>query len=378
MHVTTKHLPRLDSLRGIAALMVGGFHAGLNGGSTLVGQHVAWILSFFFDGRTGVCIFFVLSGLVLGMSLRRNGTVTMGNYLHFCGRRFFRLYPAYFVSTLFYLLLYAVIRTCLVHGLPIGHGWCDYYSQSAPWSWTHLIANFIFFSQSLNVASWTLKVEAQAAFILPLLHAFSLRFRGKGEVLLLCMLVLLCVFSNSGSTRINLCLFYLGYLIPPLLEILRAARFAEKFENGGWFWLFAMAIAALAGSHLFATSGVGACLGVLMAGLGGTLLLIVILLASSHPIFSILDHRLIKFLGTVSYSFYLFNLLSVDLVERAIYFSMGQVSVATFLNWFIVFSLSSLLCVALASCSFFWVERPAIKLGGFLLPAKSDSSSTVR
>jgi peptidoglycan/LPS O-acetylase OafA/YrhL len=175
----TKHLPRLDSLRGVAALMVGGFHAGLYGGSNLVEQHVAWTLRFFFDGRTGVSIFFVLSGLVLGMSLRRSGSVTPGNYLHFCGRRFFRLYPAYFISTVFYLALYVGIMTCVRHGLPIGYGWCDYYSQSAPLSWAHLVGNFVFADQTLNVASWTLKVEAQAAFILPLFHVYS-TFVGEG------------------------------------------------------------------------------------------------------------------------------------------------------------------------------------------------------
>ena len=203
----TRHLPRLDSLRGIAAFMVGGFHAGLIGIAASGGQNTAWILGFFFDGRTAVSIFFVLSGLVLGMSLRRSGAVTAGNYLHFCGRRFFRLYPAYFISTLFYLMLYVVIWTRTIHGQHIWNGWCDYYARPPRISWAHLVENFCFLNQSLNVATWTLKVEAQAAFILPILHAFSMRFRARGQALLLFALVALSLFAGEGSTRINLTLF---------------------------------------------------------------------------------------------------------------------------------------------------------------------------
>jgi len=361
----TKHLPRLDSLRGIAALMVGGFHACLSGGTMLVGQYLAWMLSFFFDGRTGVSIFFVLSGLVLGMSLRRLGAVTPAAYFHFCGRRFFRLYPAYFVSTLIYVLLYVAIRRCHHKGLPIGHGWCDYYVNSSL-SWTDLIKNFFFLNQYLNVATWTLKVEAQAAFLLPLLHAFSLRFRGRGQALLFVILMGLSLFT-SGSTRINLPLFYLGYMIPPWLHMLRTTRFAERFDKGGM--LFALAIAALAVSHLFANTGMGSHLGCLLAGLGSTLLLIAILMASSHPMFAILDHRLVKFLGLISYSFYLFNLLSVDFVQRIVSYSTGTPGNQTLLDWCLVFYISTLLCAALASFSFYFVERPAIKLGGYLLPS---------
>ena len=363
--MTTKHLPRLDSLRGIAALMVGGFHAGLSAAPATVWHYLALMLGFFFDGRTAVSIFFVLSGLVLGMSLRRLGAVTPAAFFHFCGRRFFRLYPAYAVSTLFYLMLYFAIRNKFHQGQPIGHGWCDYYSTDR-FSSGDLIGNFLFLSQHLNVATWTLKVEAQAALLLPFLHAFSVRFRTRGQALLFVVLAGLCLFSGSGSTRINLPLFYMGYLIPPLLEMWRSTRFAETYAKGGV--LFALAITLLAVPHLFGSMGFGSRFAVLIAGVGSALLLIVILIASSHPVFNLLDHKFVKYLGLISYSYYLFNLLSVDLVQRLIFSPVGIQQAHPFLGWWLIFIVSSLLCAALASVSFHLVERPAVKLGGYLLP----------
>jgi peptidoglycan/LPS O-acetylase OafA/YrhL len=192
--------------------------------------------------------------------------------------------------------------------------------------------------------------------------------------LLLIALAGLCLLTGSGATRINLCLFYLGYLIPSVIEILDARSWGQKFEKDGWLWTLGLAIAGLAAAHLLIGNNMVGRLGVLVAGGGGMLLLLVILQASSHPIFYVLDHHLIKFLGTVSYSFYLFNLLSVDLVERIFYFTVGPASDAILLRWTAVFFLSSLLCLALSTCSFYLVERPAIKLGVLFLPPKNDRS----
>jgi peptidoglycan/LPS O-acetylase OafA/YrhL len=371
--VMTKHLPRLDSLRGIAALMVAGYHAGLVGGGHPVAEHVAWFLRFFFDGRTGVCIFFVLSGLVLGISLRRAGTVTRATYFHFCGRRFFRLYPAYFVSTSFYLALYLGLRFFLVHQLPAGHGWCDYF-QGTPLSLRALGENFYFLNQQLNAASWTLKVEVQAAFLFPFFHLFSLRFRGRSWIPLLAALIAISfAFSSSEGdfTRIYLYLFYLGYLLPNLLDALQALPPARQPCQG---LILGTALTALILSHLFPARGAGTGMGILLAALGSTLLLLSLLRDSSHPIFSVLDHPLIKFLGIVSYSFYLFNLFAVDLTQRLFCLVTGRNPLETAVGWWIVFPVSTLFCFALSVGCFYLVERPGVRLGGHFLPSIGKSA----
>jgi peptidoglycan/LPS O-acetylase OafA/YrhL len=84
-------LPRLDSLRGIAALMVAGFHTLVAGGTPLE-QKIMLGLGFLFDPRIGVCIFFVLSGLVLRH-------VVAAAWARHAGA-FFTLLPAPFVPAL--------------------------------------------------------------------------------------------------------------------------------------------------------------------------------------------------------------------------------------------------------------------------------------
>ena len=348
--------------------MVCGFHSCLADGVSPVGQYLGQALHIVFDGRTGVSIFFVLSGLVLGMSLRRDGPVTSVSYLRFLFRRFFRIWPAYFVTTICYLILYFTLKSRVSQGLPIGHGWNDFLTHLSL-SGAAIIKNFIFLDQSLNIATWTLKVEMEAAFLLPLMHAYSLRFRTRGWIILLVALLALSLWPGSRATRANLYLFYLGYLIPPMLEALRSTRFTERFLSTGW--LLTLALAALALSHLISGN-----FGLIPAGIGATLLLILLQIESSHPLFAVLDFRLVKFLGMVSYSFYLVNLLSADFVQRMFSLFAGIRPGQTLATWFFEFILTSLLGLALASVFFYLVERPSVKLGGSLWPSRPPTAAS--
>src|SRR6266404_564785 len=86
-------LPRIESMRGIAALTVVGFHVSNQfSASPAFGwfDRLAFrILTAFFNGFGAVVIFFVLSGFVLARSLDANSNPT-----RFFRNRFFRLFPA--------------------------------------------------------------------------------------------------------------------------------------------------------------------------------------------------------------------------------------------------------------------------------------------
>jgi peptidoglycan/LPS O-acetylase OafA/YrhL len=85
-----KRLKELDSLRGLAALSVLFLHYTLS-----YGTEIGWIagkpLVVFSLARTGVAIFFVISGFVIYHSLQRAETLR-----DFAVARFARLYPAYY------------------------------------------------------------------------------------------------------------------------------------------------------------------------------------------------------------------------------------------------------------------------------------------
>jgi peptidoglycan/LPS O-acetylase OafA/YrhL len=195
---TARHLPRLDSVRGLAALMVAGYHA-LSAGQTRLGQDTMWAVGFFTDGRLGVVIFFVLSGLVLGHSLRRSGGPSVAHYVQFCLRRIFRIYPAFAVSTFAYLVYYLAVS-----GHPERQGGFFYYYQWIAFSSTALFENFFFCHQGLNPVTWTLKVEIIAAFLLPFMHYFSAKVGWFGQTLLMTGLLVLAFLPSSHPTRMCL------------------------------------------------------------------------------------------------------------------------------------------------------------------------------
>src|SRR5512138_3594575 len=68
---STGFLHRLESLRGIAALMVAGWHSSAVLVATGWSVGILAFLRVFFNGHAAVTLFFVLSGLVLGGSLSR-------------------------------------------------------------------------------------------------------------------------------------------------------------------------------------------------------------------------------------------------------------------------------------------------------------------
>ena len=88
-------LPQIDALRGIAVIMVVWFHAILLVTPEAVQGPWSLTMNPVDPGRAGVSLFFIVSGFVIPASL--SGPRKQGAY-KFLVRRFFRLYPAYWLS----------------------------------------------------------------------------------------------------------------------------------------------------------------------------------------------------------------------------------------------------------------------------------------
>lgn len=94
----SQRFAHIDCLRAIAALMVVVLHGGELARPLKHSAVDAWLLAPVFSidfGRAGVILFFAISGFVIPSSLRKGDAP--GN---FAIRRFFRLYPAYWLSIL--------------------------------------------------------------------------------------------------------------------------------------------------------------------------------------------------------------------------------------------------------------------------------------
>jgi hypothetical protein len=120
-----RHLPYLDSARGLAALMV------------LFGHFYSWkyshvpavkYLDFIFNAVDAVSFFFVLSGMVLTYQY-----VVLGNSLDlrkYTINRFFRLFPAFFLTVVLHTvsgvrqtgIIHTYVQTCSAAFLPVSYG----------------------------------------------------------------------------------------------------------------------------------------------------------------------------------------------------------------------------------------------------------------
>jgi len=358
-HLVTRHLPRLDSVRGLAALVVAASHIW-----PLYLDHT-W--SVIIDGRIAVTIFFVLSGLVLGMSLRRGGALTFQTFGKFWTRRFFRIYPAYFVCTIPYLFMQLLLIERVLQGKFIGEGhFNEHYHLDNPVfpSIWETVENFTFLKQDLNGVTWTLKVEAQAALIFPFLHLYSSLVRWKGKVLMLLALIVLSIFS-PGNTGLTLWLFYGGYLLP--LALKRLGDLQWKMENFVFFLLLASVMATFVASHPFSHYGAERHPAYLLAGTGAIILLGLVL-ADFNPhssFFRVLDFPVFRFMGAISYSFYLLNIVCQDATHRIltsipVIASFEKQSMAALFFFFVV---GTLVTTAMATLSHRFIERPFIKFG---------------
>lgn len=139
----------LDSLRGIAALMVVLFHFTMGKAEDELG--FKW-------GTTGVDLFFIISGFVISMSINK---VSSG--IEFIINRVSRLYPTYWASVTFTFILISA------YGLIKGESvrWIDYFGNMTMLQYYLQIPN-------LDGPYWTMIIEMLFYIFILFLFRFSL------------------------------------------------------------------------------------------------------------------------------------------------------------------------------------------------------------
>lgn len=309
-------MPELDSVRGVAVLLVLLFHA--FGMSTGVSGAPPWgklFLGFAAAGWTGVHLFFVLSGfLITGILLSSRDRTDY--YQRFYKRRALRILPACYL-VLFLLAIFS--RSGLV---------------DRHVSWSFLGLGFVFLANVTNLFGvtaqytvlWSLAVEEHFYLFWPAVV--------------------------KRLSRSHLAIIAGGIFL--LCPLLRSFYFLHKFQYGaGYTWLNADGLAcgallaigargllarrkpmALAGGLLILLS-LGGFLAARTLGIayartfaGGTfrLTLLSILFAgfiavalalgsSAHC--RLVDIKVLKFLGDISYGLYLIHMMVFDFVDKA-------------------------------------------------------------
>lgn len=365
---TEHHPPRLvelDSLRGLAALVVFSSHSFL-----LLPQLPPWLAAllttplalFLLGGHQAVLLFFLLSGFVLYLPYTR-ATPAPAPYLPFAGKRICRIYLPYFASVLAVFALYCL--TFLPFGPP--HDISIFYSWrtlSHREIGTLLIEHVLFLGsfhrEYWNSATWSLAEELRISLIFPLLAAY-LRRRGWRVALVSAMLA--SALTSVGIRLVHhrfplatvhyAALFVLGATLcahhPTLIALWQ--RLGRPLQL-----LLSLVCVAIAAHPTLIVAPHPILLPEEAADWIMALACSVLLIASiSHTWFSrLLRHPHMERLGRISYSFYLLHLPWLLTLATLFWNRLPHA---------LLFALAFLLTLLTSELFYLHVERPSIALG---------------
>jgi len=316
----------LDGVRGLAALSVALGHcmlivAGMDVWSktafdfpAMPAQEIAGrLMHLLFPGNGAVMVFFVLSGYVLWGSFARKRPTTAD-------------VPDYIVARLFRLLPLVVATTLL------------YWLVTSP-SPGELIANMLLLSTGMNKVLWSLQVEMIGSMVIFIAWLFARNDPIK-LFIALCVVAAAVPFFRGNQFVVYLPAFLLGALIHHVPARIWQSRAL----------LVAALLVLLLPSIVFSYRGVTRLLEILAA------VAIVGCVAAQRP--PLLESAPIKFLGAVSYPFYLTHPLGM---AGALNF-IGPLPGMNFLFQFGVYALVSLLIsLPVAWLLHVTVEMPALR-----------------
>lgn len=206
MNSTTRnYIDQLTWLRGIAAFFVIVSH-------TIRATEVAYypgdkavsvpLYNYLDLGTFGVLLFFALSGCTLYISNQKK--LELKNVGSFYVKRFFRIWPAFAVSVVFYFMFRMVFKEYYVE--PQGH-WIEgqFLSELTPFgliSQLGLFANFTGASGLLNNAYWSLPVEFQYYLLFPVLVISTRKLGFSGPLFIGLLLYVLPKFIPIVHTQV--------------------------------------------------------------------------------------------------------------------------------------------------------------------------------
>lgn len=345
--------PELESLRGLAALSVAGFHisqspAQIGGESVLLKAMPSAamdVLKILFQGQPAVVFFFVLSGFVLTASLQKTSRPVAELALPFAITRIFRIYPAWMFTILVFVGVY----------------WLTGRTLSVVPSLTETVQNILLLSVSIDGVGWSIQTELLAIPVL----LVALHWIAVGKLVRIFVIAsVLAALTNPMKVILPLdggeprAIFLYCFLFGALTHVL-LPRAGSRHANA----LFGLGVVLFfAGVTLFARHfnvrdawvTIASCLMIAGGALG---------LRGWLTVFR--DNAVLRFLGRVSYSFYLLHPLTLMIFWR-MEEPLGAVLQAGYPPWLVLLMMlfvSTAIVLPLAALSYRFVEKPFIRLG---------------
>jgi len=348
-----RHVPALDGMRAVAILVV-------------IIYHLEWLMPqlhpYVKGGFLGVDIFFVLSGFLITSILlserEKTGTIGLKNFYI---RRCLRLIPAFwlFLIGIYFFGSYLLPRfqASLVYGR-------NDFLYALTYSMNWFSATNPGYDSNLN-HSWSLAIEEQFYIIwsLVLFKAFSEKWKHRQIFFLtLGLIALLCisravrasfgtdtrVLYYSTDTRIDSLLIGCAASMLFVWKIL-----PDNVVKRGWFRLLLLASVSSALVALFTFSHED--IGLYIAGLPVFTMAVAVMIywlavSENTSIHMILENRVMRWIGNISYSLYLWHYLMYEYAKKEFATPGSQIFVGVVLAFII------------AAASYHLLEKPFLRL----------------
>lgn len=343
---TTDFLPRLESLRGIAAVAVVGYHI-----STRLSGGIAYnwfdgfarqVFAAISNGTGDVVIFFVLSGFVLARSLDGNS-----DPVRFFRNRAFRLFPAAMAVVVLLTALHWQFRF--------------FVGYEATFDPLDVILNLLLIRTDINGVMWSMTVECVAA---PLILLSVWLYLKRGERPLWSFIAILLALSSWGpyvhllGGFTNLAPLY-AFVVGVLLHF-QGSRTASLIrpDRATYAGIAAIVIFWFCGTRT------QSALILMLECLSAAILIVLIAQYPAMRLFRPLDFALIRFYGRISYSFYLLHPLGIEFAVRIFNpLALNALGVPLSITTISFTIFSILLTTPVAYLAWRFIESPCIRYG---------------
>jgi len=327
----------LDGLRAFAILLVVFYHL-----SSYLTTNLYGLKSFFLTGHNGVDLFFVLSGFLVGrlafLEIEKENHL---NIFRFWGKRFLRTWPLYFIFLIYYLL-----KT-------------DY--EVIPKVWRYLT-----FTQNLSemntfVQSWSLAVEEQFYFLLPVLLSLFIKLKSKKPLFIFALSLFISSYIfryynlNTSHTLASLDTLILGILISYFevfeknkLKALKSKPYLLMILGIISIYLFYMVNLTEEWTRVFRYG---------FQSIGFTLLLISALSDKRTLLSHFLSSKVLYYIAIFSYSIYLSHSIIIFKIGRVYFSSMNNL----ILKDIIILLLGTAGSIFAGGISYYLIEKPLLK-----------------
>lgn len=341
MSQISNRIPSLDGLRALSIVLVIISHLAGTGNFPLTKQ-----AGDLFDlGALGVRVFFIISGfLITGLLLHEINKTGSISLRRFYFRRTFRIFPAYyfFLLTLLCLTLAGTISLTKADLWP-AFTYTTNYFPAGGWYVGH---------------TWSLAVEEQFYLLWPAVLLVAGRKKGRVialMVIILCPLIRIAYLHSSFGTKYHFeqvaDSIATGCLLASVQSQLQTNSFYQSLKNSGWFGLLPLVILGISAlhnsAHLFLLVGIP------LMNLGIALCIDWCVTNSTGRIGRFLNSSPLVFIGTLSYSLYLWQQLFLNRRSDALIHQ---------------FPLNLILALIVAMASFYLIEQPALRLRQRLEP----------